>query len=98
MAIFDFCCPLAIQTHNFLTKNSVSKIKLFLKDFGINSLEDLVKIFDRIRSKIVDPIVNAVKNFKKIIENVRGKSFLCKHLKQFVTVYIFRSLNHSVFK
>ncbi|WAQ98198.1 hypothetical protein MAR_022571, partial [Mya arenaria] len=46
-----------------------------LKDFGIDSLSDLVHIFDKILAKIVDPITNAVKNFIKLINMFKdGKS------------------------
>ncbi|WAR20850.1 CRB-like protein [Mya arenaria] len=46
-----------------------------LKDFGINSLSDLVHIFDKIVAKIVDPIVDAVTSFKKVITMLKdGKS------------------------
>lgn len=38
-----------------------------LKDFGINSLSDIVHIYDKIVAKIITPIINAVKAFKDIV-------------------------------
>ncbi|XP_061168901.1 uncharacterized protein LOC133178169 [Saccostrea echinata] len=39
-----------------------------LKDFGVNGIQDLATIFDRIVKKVVVPIKNAVKAFKDIIQ------------------------------
>ncbi|XP_062614230.1 uncharacterized protein LOC134275967, partial [Saccostrea cucullata] len=39
-----------------------------LKDFGINGLQDLATIFDRIVKTVVDPIKSTVKAFKDIIQ------------------------------
>ncbi|XP_053407458.1 uncharacterized protein LOC123547213 isoform X2 [Mercenaria mercenaria] len=45
-----------------------------LKDFGINSLSDLVHIYDKIVAKIVTPITDAVKAFRDIIMLFKGRS------------------------
>ncbi|KAL4222205.1 hypothetical protein ACF0H5_018243 [Mactra antiquata] len=45
-----------------------------LKDFGINSLSDLVHIYDKIVGKIVTPIKNAVTSFGNIIAVFKNNS------------------------
>ena len=39
----------------------------FFQDFGINSVQDLVHIYDKIVAKIIDPMIGAVKAFGDII-------------------------------
>ena len=40
----------------------------YLQDFGINGIQDLAMIFDRIVKTVVDPIAKVVKAFKTIIQ------------------------------
>ncbi|XP_062572081.1 uncharacterized protein LOC134234050 [Saccostrea cucullata] len=39
-----------------------------LKDFGVNGIQDLATIFDRIVKTVVDPVKDAIKAFKDIIQ------------------------------
>ncbi|KAH3708804.1 hypothetical protein DPMN_068263 [Dreissena polymorpha] len=57
-----------------------------LKDFGINSLSDLVTIFDKIMDKIVNPIINAIKAFKQILTMFKGGKTLTKVVNEIVDI------------
>ncbi|XP_052224342.1 uncharacterized protein LOC127839993 [Dreissena polymorpha] len=57
-----------------------------LKDFGINSLSDLVQIFDKIMDKIVNPIINAIEAFKQILTMVKGGKTLTKVVNEVVDI------------
>ncbi|WAR20843.1 hypothetical protein MAR_014817 [Mya arenaria] len=57
-----------------------------LKDFGINSLSDLVHIFDKIVKTIVDPITDAISNFRKTITNFKDGNSLKQTVNSLVDI------------
>ena len=53
---------------------AISNNALFQQDFGINSKQDLVNIYDTIIDKVVNPVKEAIKSFNDIINLFRSGS------------------------
>ena len=67
------CCYMcAIKI--FLVRPMLFITKTFLQDFGINSKQDLVNIYDTVIDKIVNPVKAAVKSFNDIINLFKSGS------------------------
>ena len=58
----------------FLVRPMLFITKTFLQDFGINSKQDLVNIYDTVIDKIVNPVKAAVKSFNDIINLFKSGS------------------------
>ncbi|WAR20774.1 hypothetical protein MAR_014748 [Mya arenaria] len=56
------------------------------EDFGINSLSDLVHIFDKIVAKIVDPIKDALNTFRETITNFKDGNSLTETVNTLVQI------------